>query len=70
MAYKIAYANLKMGAGFALYMRESDVVKLLSIAHSLGLSALRAGTVPSSKIKKVIINPLGLECLGSTLGVR
>jgi phosphoribosylformylglycinamidine cyclo-ligase len=65
-----AYANLNMGAGFALYVRESDVAKLLFIAHSLGLSALRAGTIASSKIKKVIINPLRLEYLGSTLRVR
>jgi phosphoribosylformylglycinamidine cyclo-ligase len=65
-----AYANLNMGAGFALYVRERDVAKLLSIAHSLGMSALRAGTIASSKIKKVIIRPLGLEYLGSTLGVR
>jgi len=59
-----------MGAGLALYVRESDVAKLLSIAHSLGMSALRAGPIASSKIKKVIINPLGLEHLGSTLAVR
>jgi phosphoribosylformylglycinamidine cyclo-ligase len=65
-----AYANLNMGAGFALYVRESDVAKLLSIAHSLGMSALRAGTIMSSEMKKVIIRPLGLEFLGSTLGVR
>ena len=65
-----AYANLNMGAGFALYVRESDVAKLLSVAHSLGLSALRAGAIASSKIKKVTISPLGLEYLGSTLGVR
>jgi phosphoribosylformylglycinamidine cyclo-ligase len=67
---KEAYANLNMGAGFALYVQESDVAKVLSIAHSLGLSALGAGTVVSSKIRKVIINPLGLEYLGSTLEVR
>jgi phosphoribosylformylglycinamidine cyclo-ligase len=65
-----AYANLNMGAGFALYVRESDVDRLLSIAHSLGMSALRAGTVESSQVKKVVIHPLGLEYLGSTLGVR
>ncbi len=65
-----AYANLNMGAGFALYVRESDVRKVLTIASLLGMSALRAGTVEPSKIKKVIINPLGLEYLGSTLGVR
>jgi phosphoribosylformylglycinamidine cyclo-ligase len=65
-----AYANLNMGAGFALYVRDSDVAKLLSIVRSLGMSASRAGTIESSKVKRVIINPLGLEYLGSTLGVR
>jgi phosphoribosylformylglycinamidine cyclo-ligase len=65
-----AYANLNMGAGFALYVRESDVAKLLSIARSLGMSALRAGTIEPSQVKRVVIHPLGLEYLGSTLGVR
>jgi phosphoribosylformylglycinamidine cyclo-ligase len=67
---KEAYANLNMGAGFSLYVRESDVAKLLSIAHSLNMVALQAGTIESSKVKRVIIHPLGLEYLGSTLGVR
>jgi phosphoribosylformylglycinamidine cyclo-ligase len=65
-----AYANLNMGAGFALYVRECDVEKVLTIAHSLGMSASQAGSIEASKVKKVIINPLGLEYLGSTLGVR
>ena len=65
-----AYANLNMGAGFALYVREGDVKKVLTIAHSLGMFALRAGTIESGKVKRVIIHPLGLEYLGSTLGVR
>ena len=67
---KEAYANLNMGAGFAVYVRESDVKKVLTIAHSLGMFALRAGTIESSKVKRVTIHPLGLEYLGSTLGVR
>jgi len=67
---KEAYANLNMGAGFALYVRESDVGKLLLVARSLSMSASRAGTIESSKVKRVAINPLGLEYLGSTLGVR
>ena len=67
---KEAYANLNMGAGFALYVRESDVRKVIAIAHSLGMSASRAGAIESSKVKRVIIHPLGLEYLGSTLGVR
>jgi phosphoribosylformylglycinamidine cyclo-ligase len=67
---KEAYANLNMGAGFALYVRESDVRKVLTIASLLGMSALRAGTIESSQVKRVTINPLGLEYLSSTLGVR
>jgi phosphoribosylformylglycinamidine cyclo-ligase len=67
---KEAYANLNMGAGFALYVRESDVRKVLAIAHSLGMSASRVGTIESSKVKRVIIHPLSLEYLGPTLGVR
>jgi phosphoribosylformylglycinamidine cyclo-ligase len=67
---KEAYANLNMGAGFALYVRDRDVKKVLTIAHLLGMSASQAGTIESSKVKRVIINPLDLEYLGSTLGVR
>ena len=67
---KEAYANLNMGAGFALYVRESDVAKLLSIARSLGMFASPVGHIESSEVKRVTINPLGLEYLGSTLGVR
>ena len=65
-----AYGNLNMGAGFALYVGERDVGKVLTIAHALGMFALRAGVIESSKVKRVIILPLGLEYLGSTLGVR
>ena len=65
-----AYANLNMGAGFALYVREDDVEKLLSIARSLGMSGLRAGTIEASEARRVTIHPLGLEYVGSTLGVR
>src|SRR5512136_46587 len=65
-----AYANLNMGAGFALYVGERDVEKVLTIAHALGMFALRAGVIESSKVKRVIIRPLGLEYLGSTLRVR
>jgi phosphoribosylformylglycinamidine cyclo-ligase len=67
---KEAYANLNMGAGFALYVRERDVGKVLAVASSLSMSALRAGTIESSQVKKVVIRPLALEYLGSTLGVR
>jgi phosphoribosylformylglycinamidine cyclo-ligase len=67
---KEAYANLNMGAGFALYVGENDVEKVLVLAHFLGMSALRAGTIEPSKVKRVVIRPLGLEYLGPSLGVR
>ncbi len=67
---KEAYANLNMGAGFALYVRESDVRKVLTIASRLGMSALRAGTIEANTVKKVVIRPLDFEYLGLTLGVR
>jgi phosphoribosylformylglycinamidine cyclo-ligase len=65
-----AYANLNMGAGFALYVREDDVKKVLAIANRLGMLALRAGSIEASQAKRIVIQPLGLEYLGSTLGVR
>ncbi|MBI2041698.1 MAG: phosphoribosylformylglycinamidine cyclo-ligase [Candidatus Nealsonbacteria bacterium] len=65
-----AYANLNMGAGFALYVSESDVEKILLIAQSLGFNAINGGHIESSHEKKVIIKPKSLEYLGSTLGVR
>lgn len=67
---KEAYANLNMGAGFAIYVGEKDVKKVLDAASRLNFSALRAGTIQSSPVKKVVIGPLGIEYLGSTLGVR
>ena len=67
---KEAYGTLNMGAGFALYVSERDVEKILNIAPRFGISALRAGRIESSPEKRVVIQPLGLEYLGSTLGIR
>lgn len=70
-----AYANFNMGAGFALYVPESDVKKVLDMLkssdeHPNRFGALRAGHIERSDEKMVIIKPKGLEYLGSTLGVR
>jgi len=69
-----AYGNLNMGAGFALYVDESDVERIFALLK-LGLwpgnfSMVFAGHVEKSDVKKVLIKPKGLEYLGSTLGVR
>lgn len=64
-----AYGNLNMGAGFALYVAESDVEKVLVTARRLGLKALAAGHIENGD-KKVVIKPKGLEYAGDTLAVR
>lgn len=64
-----AYGNFNMGAGFALYIDESDTAEVLRVAHRLGLRALFAGYIEEGD-KKVIIRPKGLEYAGETLAVR
>lgn len=65
-----AYGNFNMGAGFALYVSETDAKKVQGVAGELGLGAWCAGHIEQSDTKKVVIKPKGLEYLGSTLGVR
>lgn len=65
-----AYGNLNMGAGFALFVSESDVSAVLGVASTLGFRALYAGHVEESDSKKVIIQPKGLEYSGDTLKIR
>jgi phosphoribosylformylglycinamidine cyclo-ligase len=65
-----AYGNFNMGAGFALYVSEADTQTVLEVAASHKIGALCAGHIEKSDDKKVIIKPVGIEYLGSTLGVR
>ena len=69
-----AYGNLNMGAGFALYVPESEVQKVWTVfqsyGHSYPFGAVYAGHIEESREKKVIIKPKGLEYGGVTLGVR
>lgn len=68
---KEAYANLNMGAGFALYVPEKEVERVIQIAKQNDMDAFKAGYIEQSeKDKKVIIKPKQLEYSGSTLGVR
>lgn len=64
-----AYGNLNMGAGFALYVSEADVKKVIDVAKNLGLRAFTAGHIEDGD-KKVVIRPKGLEYSGDTLAVR
>ena len=49
-----AYGNLNMDAGFALYVPEKDVNKVLTVSP---FNAILAGHVESSDTKKVVIRP-------------
>ncbi len=62
-----AYANFNMGAGFALYVPARHVKKVLEVIYPCGIDV---GHIERSEEKKVVIKPIGLEYLGSTLGVR
>jgi phosphoribosylformylglycinamidine cyclo-ligase len=65
-----AYGNFNMGAGFAIYVPETDVPRVLDIARSCPFKVLRAGQVEKSATKKVVIAPKGLEYTADTLAVR
>ena len=65
-----AYGNFNMGAGFAIYVPESDVAAVLDIAKAFPFTALHAGHVEKSATKRVVIAPKGLEYSADTLGVR
>jgi phosphoribosylformylglycinamidine cyclo-ligase len=64
-----AYGNFNMGAGFALYIAEADIEKVIGIAEDLGLRAFAAGHIENGD-KKVVIRPKGLEYAAQTLAVR
>lgn len=66
-----AYADLNMGAGFALIVPNSEVEKVIQIAKQVNLRAWEGGFVlKRGQEKKVIIEPLGLTYEADTLQVR
>jgi phosphoribosylformylglycinamidine cyclo-ligase len=65
-----AYGNFNMGAGFAIYVPESDVATVLEVARPFPFKAFRAGYVEKSATRRVVIKPKGLEYSADTLAVR
>ena len=65
-----AYGNFNMGAGFAIYVPETDVATVLDVAKGFPFGALHAGHVENSATRRVVIAPKGLEYEGGTLAVR
>lgn len=63
------YGNFNMGAGFAVYVPQSEVDKVIKAASDVNLKAWRAGMVKEGP-KQVIIEPKNIVFDGSSLGVR
>ena len=65
-----AYGNFNMGAGFAIYVPETDVPAVMDVVLPFPFNALRAGHVEKNATKRVVITPKGLEYSADTLAVR
>ena len=64
------YGNFNMGAGFAVYLPQTDVEKAIEIARdNHSMNALNAGTVQEGP-SQVIIQPKNLKYSRETLEVR
>ncbi|HTE57404.1 MAG TPA: AIR synthase-related protein [Verrucomicrobiae bacterium] len=63
------FGNYNMGAGFAVYAPQSEVVEIAATAREHGFMAWPAGTVEAGP-KQVIIEPLKVVFGAATLGVR
>lgn len=63
------YGNFNMGAGYAIYVPESEAQKVADVATAEGFTALIAGKVENGP-KQVVINPKNITFAGDTLEVR
>ncbi len=66
---KEAYGNLNMGAGFALFVPQSEIPKI-PYDSNFKFRRYIAGYVEKSNVKKVVIQPKNLEYRSETLAVR
>ncbi len=64
-----AYGNLNMGAGYAVFVPQKDVEKILQISRKHNIKAYNSGVVEKGP-KKVIIEPKNIVFAGDSLGVR
>lgn len=63
------YSNFNMGAGFAIYLPQSEVEKVQEIAIKNNLKSWNAGIVQEGE-KQVIIKPKNITFKKDSLGVR
>lgn len=63
------YNTLNMGVGFALYVKEADAMRAVSIAEGLGFTAWVGGHIEKGD-RKVVLTEKGITFEGSTLNLR
>jgi phosphoribosylformylglycinamidine cyclo-ligase len=64
-----AYGTFNMGAGYALFVSESDTARAQQIAAAAGWSLLRAGSVEPGP-KRVVLRPIAVTFEGASLSIR
>jgi phosphoribosylformylglycinamidine cyclo-ligase len=64
-----AYGSLNMGAGFALFVPQSDVQATIAAARSTGVAAWACGVVEPGP-RRVLIEPLEIEYAADELALR
>jgi phosphoribosylformylglycinamidine cyclo-ligase len=70
MSDEDAYGTLNMGAGFALFVPAEQAQRCIEVARSCNVPAWEVGVVNSAGVKRLDIEPLGLEFLGEDLQLR
>lgn len=63
------YGTFNMGAGFAIFVPEKDVAKVIGIGQENGLQIINAGRVEEGN-KEVVIEPKGIVFAEESLQVR
>jgi phosphoribosylformylglycinamidine cyclo-ligase len=64
-----AYGTFNMGAGFALYLPEPDVLRAQAVAAECGVALLRAGAVETGP-KRVVVRQIGVVYEAADLRLR
>ena len=63
------YGDYNMGAGFALFVPERSVDKILTVVSKMSMKALDAGFIQNGS-RSVVIKPLNIKFRGTALQIR
>ena len=66
---KEMYGTFNMGAGYAVYVPESQADEVAIIAATCGFQSWVAGRIEAGP-RRVVVEPLGIVFEGESLGIR